>query len=156
MPKISTTITTAGASYPMMTAPVALFQRVTGLGHNAAYGLFAAGEVVTVVSGGYRLVLLLTWHDYLERQRLGLELDPAERVVRIAAYKKSLGIARGAKAAARARAGRGRGMPDLPTPKPCKTASAPKSLFPQQQLQGRSGSSESKPPAILKDSVTIT
>jgi hypothetical protein len=154
MPK-STTIATAGASYPMMTAPVALFSRLTGVGHNAAYRLFESGEVVTVVSGGYRLVLLLTWHDYLERQRLGLELDPAERVVRIAAYKKSLGTARGAKAAARARAGRGRGISNPPIPKPCKTASAPKSLFPREKIRGRSRqSSESKPEPTSKDSNT--
>ena len=119
MPKISTTIATGTANYPLYTAPVALFQRVTGLGHNSSYGLFETGEVITVVSGGYRLVLMPTWHEYLERQRLGLDLDPVERAARITAYKKSLGTARGARNAARARAakGPGRGTADPPLAK---------------------------------------
>ena len=104
MPKISTTIATGTANYLMVTAPFALFLRLSGLGHNAGYGLVETGEVITVVSGGYRLVVMASFYDYLERRRLGVELDPVERAARIAAYKKSLGTARGAKNAARARA----------------------------------------------------
>jgi hypothetical protein len=106
MPKISTTIVTAAASYSMVTAPVSLFIRLSGLGHNASYTLFEAGEVDTVVAGGYRLVLMPSFHAYLERQRLGLDRDPVERATAVASYRRSLGISRGARNAARARAGK--------------------------------------------------
>jgi hypothetical protein len=108
----------------MVTCPLALFQRISGLGHNSVYRHLENGEYDSIIVGAYRLIMLSTFHAFLERKRLGLERDPIERAAAIASFRTSLETSRGAKAAARARGGRGRGIQVPPAGKARKTAVA--------------------------------
>lgn len=76
----------------------------TAILHNALYSAFGTGDVDTAVVSGRRLVFWQSLLDYIERQRLGLERDPAEKQAAAAAYARSLSHT-GARGAAKARAG---------------------------------------------------
>jgi hypothetical protein len=66
---------------------------------------------------------MASWHAYLERLRLRLSRDPVEVATAIAGYRRSLGAARGAQAAARARQGRGRWTPPKTPTEPVRPRS---------------------------------
>jgi hypothetical protein len=121
--------------------------------------LVVTGELDTFVMGDrYRFVVLESYRDYVRRQRAGgLPRDPATKAAAITAYEASRGHA-GARLAATARAGWGIKHRSGRQPRG-KAAAEPAmqgSLSPQQKIRGRRQSSESKPPATLKDNVTIT
>jgi hypothetical protein len=72
--------------------------------HNALYDAFGAGDVDTVLVGTRRLVIWQSVLDYIERLRLGIERDPAEKQAAADAYARSLNGPTG-RATAKARAG---------------------------------------------------
>jgi hypothetical protein len=87
-----------------LTATVERLIAETGIKHNAWYDLFRGGDVDSLVVGGRRLGVCQSVRDYIERQRLGLERDPAEKQAAAEAYARSLSHV-GARGAAKARAG---------------------------------------------------
>jgi hypothetical protein len=53
----------------IITAPVREFSRISGLGTTSIYKLLNDGEIESVTSGRRRLVLIDSYHRYLDRQR---------------------------------------------------------------------------------------
>jgi hypothetical protein len=61
------------------------------ISHSLLTSLFRDGEVDSAVIGGrFRHVIEQSWRDYVERKRLGLERDPAEKAAAAAAYRASV------------------------------------------------------------------
>jgi hypothetical protein len=122
------------------------FARLSGLGHNSTYGLLGAGEIDSVVSGGYRLILVSSYIAYLQRRLHGVERDPTETAAAITRYRISLGTARGARRAAVARAGKGktRRMAVTAAAKAAETGPKQRSLFPQPRADLRKSSDSKK------------
>jgi hypothetical protein len=59
----------AGMTAPI-TATVSDFLRLSGMGRNQFYNLCAEGEIETVPIGRRRFVLMASYYDFLQRQRL--------------------------------------------------------------------------------------
>jgi hypothetical protein len=57
------------ANSDIITAPVREFSRISGLGTTSIYKLLNDGEIESVTSGRRRLILIESYHRYLDRQR---------------------------------------------------------------------------------------
>jgi hypothetical protein len=95
---------------------------MAGHGYSHGYALLEQGEVDSIVRSGRRYIIVQSWLDYLERQRLGLERDPAEKLRAQQEYQRSAqGI--GGQIAARARAKIGQSQNKEPAPNSRRTGS---------------------------------
>jgi hypothetical protein len=89
-----------------VTAPQRVHAQREGITLTLLTGLFAAGEVDSVVVGDrFRHVVVASWRDYVRRKQLGLERDPIEKKAAAEAYRASIKPASTA-AALRALAGK--------------------------------------------------
>jgi hypothetical protein len=53
----------------IITATIRDFSRISGLGNTSIYQLLNDGEIESVTSGRRRLILIASYHQYLDRQR---------------------------------------------------------------------------------------
>jgi hypothetical protein len=75
------------------------------IGHNRLWRLVAGGELDSVLVGTRnRHIILESWIDFIERQKLGVPRNAVQKAAAIASYRSSLAAA-GGTAAARARRG---------------------------------------------------
>jgi hypothetical protein len=95
----------AKPTYAAVTIPARRLSEVEGVGRNTLWRLMSGGQLDSVIVGGkHRHVVVASWDDYLDRQRLGVERNPVQKAAAIASYRSSLaGV--GGQAAARARRG---------------------------------------------------
>jgi hypothetical protein len=74
-----------------ITAPQRALCDAEGVSLSLLTGLFASGDVDSVIIGGrFRHVILASWVDYVRRRQLGLERDPVEREAAAASYRNSV------------------------------------------------------------------
>jgi hypothetical protein len=78
---------------------------IENIGHNRMWRLLTSGELDSIVVGTrYRHIILESWIDFIERQKLGVPRNAVQKAAAIASYRSSLaGV--GGQAAARARRG---------------------------------------------------
>jgi hypothetical protein len=85
-----------------------LFRRER-IGFSKGYSLLRAGEVDAFLVGSRRYVLLASWGQFLERQRLGLERDPTAKAAAARRYAETAAASRERYASKTTRIGAKRG-----------------------------------------------
>jgi hypothetical protein len=116
---------------------------LAGHGPSHGYDLLAAGEVDSIMRGGRRYIIVSSWLDYVERQRLGIERDPIEKRRAQEDYRRSAQGA-GGQAAARARAAIGKPpITELPSSNTSSVGPRSRNATPQGSRSVRSGRNKS-------------